>query len=277
MTASTVSQVAPPAVSSGGQAGVTQGRVMASEWIKLKSLRSTWFSFAAAGLATIGLGILFSALRGHDAHVHQELGIDPAGISLRGMYLAQLSVGVLGVLFVSGEYATGMIRATLSAVPRRVPVLIAKAVVFGVVAYLVSTTMTLIAFLAGQGVLSTWHYGVSLGDPGTVRAVLGAGFYLMIVGLIGLGLGFAIRSTGGAIATLFGVILILPALTNALPTSWQGDVSKYLPLTIGNELIRISRHPDRNSLSTGAGIVVLLIWTAVSIAAGLAVLRRRDA
>lgn len=275
MSATTVSELAPPAVSSNGRPGVTQARVLVSEWIKLRSLRSTWFSLAAAGLATIGLGILFSALRGHDASVHHDFGIDPTGISLRGMYLAQLAVGVLGVLFVSGEYATGMIRATLSAVPRRVPVLVAKAVVFGAVAYVASTIMTLIAFLAGQAVLDTWHYGVSLGDPATVRAVLGAGLYLMIVGLMGLGLGFAIRSTGGAIASLFGVILVLPALAQALPSSWQNDINKYLPMNIGNELI--SRHPDAHSLSTGAGIVVLLVWTAVAIAAGLAVLRRRDA
>ena len=275
MTATVTSGTAPSTVSADGHPGVTQFRVLASEWIKIRSLRSTWFSLGAAGLATIGLGILFSALRGHDAYVHHDIGIDPTAISLRGMYLAQLAVGVLGVLFVSGEYATGMIRATLSAVPRRVPVLVAKGLVFGAVAFVVSTIMTFIAFLAGQGVLSTWHFGVSLSYPGAVRAFIGAGFYLMIVGLIALGLGFAIRSTGGAIATLFGVILVLPALSNALPTSWQNDIDKYLPLNIGNELI--SRYPDNHALSTGAGIGVLIIWAAVAIGAGLAVLRRRDA
>ena len=277
MTATVTSGTAPSTVSADGHPGVTQLRVLVSEWIKLRSLRSTWFSLGAAGLATIGLGILFSALRGHDAHVHHDFGpgLDPTGISLRGMYLAQLAVAVLGVLFISGEYATGMIRATLSAVPRRVPVLVAKGLVFGAFAYVLSTIMMLIAFLAGQAVLDHWNYGVSLGDPGTVRAIFSGGFYLMIVGLIALGLGFAIRSTGGAIATLFGVILVLPALSNALPTSWQHDVDKYLPLNIGNELI--SRFPDDNALSTGAGIGVLIIWTAVAIGAGLAVLHRRDA
>jgi ABC-2 type transport system permease protein len=274
MTAISVPDSAPPSVSV-GHPGVTQARVVRSEWIKLKSLRSTWFSFGAAMLATIGLGILFSAVRGHDAHVHQLPDLDGIQVTLRGIYLAQLAVGVLGVLLISGEYATGMIRASLSAVPRRVPVLAAKALVFGAVTFVLCLVMALIAFLAGQSVLGGYGYGSSLADSGSLRAVFGTALYLTLIGLLALGLGFAIRSTGGAVATLFGVVLVLPALSQALPTSWQEHINKYLPLNIGNELI--SRHPDRVSLSTGAGIAVLIIWTAVAITAGLLVLRRRDA
>lgn len=258
-----------------GRPGVTPARVLHSEWIKLRSLRSTWFSFAAAMLATIGLGILFSAVRGNDAQVHHIPVLDGTQVSLRGIYLAQLAVGVLGVLLISGEYATGMIRATLSAVPRRVPVLMAKLLVFGAVTFVLCLVMALIAFLAGQSVLGSYGYGSSLGGAGSVRAVLGAALYLTLIGLMALGLGFAIRSTGGAVATLFGVVLVLPALAQALPTSWQDHINKYLPLNIGNELI--SRHADPGSLSTGTGIAVLVIWTAVAITAGLLVLRHRDA
>jgi len=276
MTAATMTpEAASPTASTDGHPGVTQARVLASEWIKLRSLRSTWFSLGAAILATIGLGILFSALRGHDAHVHHEFGIESIATSLRGIYLAQLAVGVLGVLLISGEYATGMIRATLSAVPRRVPVLIGKGVVFGTVTYVLCTVMALIAFLSGQAVLDTWGFGATLGTAGAVRAVLCAGLYLTLIGLMALGLGFAIRSTGGAIATLFGVVLVLPALSNALPTSWQNRVDKYLPLNIANTLIET--HRDTNSLSTGGCIGVLVLWTAVAIAAGVIVLKRRDA
>ncbi len=273
MTAITMPESAPSV--STGHPGVTQARVVRSEWIKLKSLRSTWFSFGAAILATIGLGILFSAVRGNDAHTNHLPVLDGTQVSLRGIYLAQLAVGVLGVLLISGEYATGMIRASLSAVPRRVPVLIAKALVFGVVTFVLCLAMTLIAFLAGQSVLHGYGYGSSLSDTGSLRAVFGAALYLTLIGLMALGLGFAIRSTGGAVATLFGVVLVLPALSQALPTSWQNRIDKYLPLNIGNELI--SRHSEPHSLSTGAGIVVLVIWAAVAITIGVLVLRRRDA
>jgi ABC-type transport system involved in multi-copper enzyme maturation permease subunit len=147
--------------------------------------------------------------------------------------------------------------------------------VFAAVTFVLTFVMSLIAFFAGQAVLNTWGYGVTLGSGGALRAVAGAALYLTLIGLLALGLGFAIRSTGGAIATLFGVVLVLPALSQALPASWQHHIQKYLPMNIGNELI--SRHPDPNSLSTGPGIVVLLAWTALAITAGLLVLGRRDA
>jgi ABC-2 type transport system permease protein len=264
--------VASPAVS---RPGVTQPRVLHSEWIKLRSVRSTWFSFGAAMLVSIGLGTLFSSFRGHDAAQHHVLDLDATQISLRGIFLAQLAVGVLGVLLITGEYATGMIRASLAAVPRRVPVLIAKAGVFGLVTFLVSTAMSLIAFLSGQAVLSGDHLGVSLASPGAARAVLGGGLYLTIVGLLGLGCGFAIRSTGGAIATLFGLILVLPLLAQALPSSWQDHIDKYLPMNAGTAIL--STRPESNMLGPWAGIGVFALYAVAALAVGWIVLRRRDA
>jgi hypothetical protein len=257
--------------------GVTQGRVLISEWIKFRSLRSTWFSLGAAVLISIGLGILFSALRGHDVHTHHDIGefFDSTQTSLRGIHLAQLAFGVLGVLLITGEYATGLIKATLVAVPRRLPVPVAKAVVFAVVSYVLATLMCLIAFLGGQAVLHGYHLGVSLGDPGTVRAIFAGGFYLTAVGLLGLGFGFLVRNTGGAIAALFGTVLVLPLLAQALPQSWQDHVNKYLPLSIGSNLISV--HRDGHPLSPGAGVAVLIGYLAVVWIAAVVVLRRRDA
>jgi hypothetical protein len=258
-----------------GRPGVTERRVLNSEWIKLRSLRSTWFSFGAAMLIVIGLGTLFSAIRGRDAALHHVLDLDATQLSLRGIYLAQLAVGVLGVLLITGEYATGMIRASLTAVPRRLPVLIAKSAVFGVLTFVLSTAMSLIAFLAGQAVLSSDHLGVSLSSPGAAQAVLGGGLYLTIVGLLGLGCGFALRNTGGAIATLFGLLLVLPLLAQALPSSWQNHVDKYLPMPAGTAIL--STQTSTDTLAPWTGMAVFALYGVAALVVGLLVLRRRDA
>jgi ABC-2 type transport system permease protein len=281
--------VAPPARPH-GSAEVTFARVLHSEWIKFKSLRSTWISLAAALVAAIGLGILFSALRA--SHLANERAViqggpggprpaiippdfDPTLISLRGLFLAQLAVGVLGVLMITGEYSTGMIRASLTSVPRRWPVLLAKVVVFGSVVFVISTAASLVAFLGGQAALHSHQLGVSLSSPGAARAVIGGGLYLTLVGLLAMGCGFIIRNTGGAVATLFGLILVLPLLANALPTSWQNDVNQYLPLNAGVSLI--STVHQSNSLGPLAGGLVFAAYAAVALSLGLIVLLRHDA
>ena len=279
--------------------GVTQPRAMNSEWIKFRSLRSTWWSIGVALLISIGLGILFSALRGNDIVHHGGFEPDQTALSLRGFYLAQLAVGVLGVLFVTGEYSTGMIRATLAAIPRRLPVWAAKIAIFAVVIFVVTLVAAFVAFLGGQAVLSGYHVhevmtvgphgtvsitqdpnalhalGVSITYPGAVRAIFGAALYMVGVGLLGLGFGFVIRNTGGAIAALFGLILVLPLLAQALPSSLQQHVSKYLPLLAGTA--GMNTVPGTNQLSPWAGLGVFALYVVAALIAGLVVLRRRDA
>ena len=274
------------AVVGGGHAGVTLPRVLTSEWIKFRSLRSTWWSIAAALLAAVGLGILVTALRGNDLYSHIRSGqvvfkgpfLNAAALSLRGFYLAQLAIGVLGVLFVTGEYSTGMIRASLSAVPTRTPVLAAKASVFAVTLFAVAFVASVIAFLGGQAALSAHpiHFGVSLGAAGAFRSVLGAALYVTGVGLMGIGLGFAVRSTGGAIATLFGVILVLPLLAQALPADWQQNVDKYLPMNAGTAAMNDGRDAA-GTLSPWVGLGVFALYVVLALAVGWAVLQRRDA
>jgi ABC-type transport system involved in multi-copper enzyme maturation permease subunit len=256
---------------------VTTRRVIVSEWVKFRSLRSTWFSYGAVLLLTIGLGIVFAAVRGHDFATHHARGInfDATQISLRGFYLAQLGAGVLGVLTITGEYGTGMIRASLSAVPRRTPVLLGKIVVFAAVTFVVGTLAALVAFLGGQAALNHYGYGVSLSSPGAARAVIGAGLFLAVVGLLALGCGFALRNTGGAIATLFGLILVLPLLVQALPASWQDHIVKYLPLPAGSAMLTTVR--DSGSLGPWAGLGVFALYALAALVAGAVVLRRRDA
>jgi len=284
-----------------GHLGVTQPRAMVSEWIKFRSLRSTWWSIGIALLISVGLGILFSALRGNDIANHGGFEQDPTALSLRGFFLAQLAAGVLGARFITGEYSTGMIRATLSAVPRRVPVWVAKIVIFAVVIFGITLAAAFVAFLGGQAVLSSYHasaefipgpgagigvipdasgtlhsLGVSISHPGSVRAIFGAALYMVGVGLLGLGCGFIIRNTGGAIAALFGLLLVLPLLAQALPGSLQQDVTKYLPLLAGTAIMNTTQR-GTDQLAPWTGLGVFALYVAAALGLGLYVLRRRDA
>ncbi|MFI9646387.1 ABC transporter permease subunit [Streptomyces sp. NPDC052040] len=257
---------------------VTQARVVRSEWIKLRSLRSTLFTLLAAVVAMTGLGFLFSyftAVRWDDLPPQERLAFDPTLVSLRGFYLAQLAVGVLGVLVVSGEYATGMIRSSLCAVPRRLPVLWAKALVYAALAWAAMTTAALAAFLLGQFALSRSHLDTSLGAPGVLRAVLGTGLYLTVVGLIGVALGALVRNTAGAIAALFGVLLVLPALAQALPSSWLDAVNPYLPNTAGQSLAHVQQQP--HTLAPWTGFALFCLYALAALAGAAVALRRRDA
>lgn len=257
--------------------GLSFARVVKSELIKFRSLRSTWITYAVALLVADGLGVLVAALRGNEIHNHAggEV-IDPVAFTLHGIFLAQLAIGVVGVLYITGEYATGSIRASITAVPKRVPVLLAKTVVFTAITAAVSLAMTFIAFYAGQAVLSTWNLNVSLGHDGALRAVTGSALYLVCVGLMGLGFGFALRNTGGAIATLFGVVLVLPLIVQSLPTSWQDNITKFLPLSIADHMMSTRIGPVGHALSDGMGAAMLVIYAVATLAIGLVVLKRRD-
>jgi len=260
---------------------VTWIGVVRSEWIKLRSLRSTWYSFLAVVLIIDGLGTLFSAVRAHrmenvigpDGKI---IGIDATQISLRGAFLAQLAIGVLGALVITGEYATGMIRSSLAAVPRRQPVLWTKAAVFAATVLVVSLVATLLGFLLGQLALASTHQQATLSTPGALRAVIGSAVYLTLIGLLAVGLGFLIRSTAGAIATLVGIVLVAPLLANALPSPYSDDVIKYLPLSAGQRIIS-TLNPDPNQLAPWAGIGVTALYALAALVAGAVVLNRRDA
>jgi hypothetical protein len=266
----------PAAVPAG--AGLSFPRVIRSEWIKLRSLRSTVYTLTASVAITVGLGILFCSFvvaRWSVLSPADRATIDPVSTSIRGVLLAQLAMGVLGVLFITGEYATGQIRATLTAVPRRLPVLAAKLGVFAVVAAVVSVISTVIAFLIGQAILSADHIGVSLADPGVARAVIGAGLYLAGVGLLGMALGFIFRATAGSVATLYGILLVLPLLADVLPASWAAHIVPYLPGDAGTAVMQV--HPDPHTLAPWTGFALFLGYVAVAVVAAVVLLRRRDA
>jgi ABC-type transport system involved in multi-copper enzyme maturation permease subunit len=273
---STATATTSPATTSASRGRVTQARAVRAEWIKLFSLRSSWITLAVAVIAVIGLGALFSAVTAsHWSEIRPEerLHFDPVGVSLRGVMLAQLVIGVLGALVITGEYATGMIRSSLMAVPRRLPVLVAKAVVFAGVTFVLMLVSAFIAFFVGQAALGS--HGTTLAAGHALRPIVGVALYLTVVALFALGLGFALRNTAGTIATVFALLLVVPGLAQLLPTSWQPHVLPYLPSNAGASVFQV--HPDTGMLGTWTGFGVFCAWAAAALLAGLVVLKRRDA
>jgi ABC-type transport system involved in multi-copper enzyme maturation permease subunit len=257
------------------QIGLTQARVARSEWIKLRSLRSTLAAMAAFVVVTAGTGLLLCGSALSRLNEGKHVGTSTAALSLYGAYLAPLTVGVLGTLLVTAEYSSGMIRATLSAVPRRLPVLWAKLGVFAAVAVVASEVTLIVTFLAGQALLAHTHAGASFADPGVLRAVLGTGLYIAVVGLFGIALGFLLRNTAGAISMMFGVMLMLPVLVNVLPADWSGHVARYLPSNAGQAIMAVRPLPD--TLAPWTGLALFAGYTVLVVAAAAICLKRRDA
>ena len=258
-------------------ARVTQARVILSEWTKLRSVRSTRWSLLVATVLTIGFPILASIVI--STHWGSRSAADRAGFNgldpaLIGSQIAQLAIGVLGVLTITAEYSTGMIRATFTAVPKRLPVLWAKALVFAVVTFALMLPSVLIAFFASQSILSRHDANVAWSDPGVSRAVIGAALYLTAIAVMTLGIGAIVRNTAGGIATFAAIFFVLPPLMNVLPTSWNDAISPYLPGNAGRAILSITH--DVNSLSPWAGFAVLCGEALAALAIAAVLLVRRD-
>ena len=273
-TTQPISPVRPAAAT--GQR-VTQARVARSEWTKLRSLPSAGWSLLAAVALIIGFGALYCVLRvtRPPSDPAAVAAFDPTAVSLTGVQLAQLAVGVLGVLLVAGEYATGIIRVSLTAVPRRLPVLWGKAIVFALTTLVLCLPATVAAFLVGQSILSAKSLDSSLGDPGVARAVLGSALLLSAVGLLGLGLGALLRSTAWAVAGLFGVLFGPQLLAGLLPASWSDTIYPYLPVPAGAAVANV--RPDPMALAPWTGFGLFCLYTAVLLGLAAWQLRRRDA
>ncbi len=254
--------------------GVTFAGVARSEWTKLRSVRSSRWCLFLTALFVIAIGILV-CLVSESRYPELHRAFHPLDSSLRGVNLAQFAVGVLGVLTITAEYSTGMIRSSFCAVPKRLPVLWAKALVFAVVTFLISLPSIFIAFLVGQSILSQKHIQVSISHPGVLRALIGAALFLAVMGLLGLGLGAIVRSTAGGISALVAIVFVIPPILElALPASWYNTISGYLPLSAGGALWTID--PASHTLSPWAGFAVFCAYAAVSLAIAAALLRRRD-
>jgi ABC-type transport system involved in multi-copper enzyme maturation permease subunit len=258
--------------------GGSQARVVRSEWTKFWTVRSTRWSLLAATVLTIGFPVLASTIistHWGSRSLHDRAHFNPLDPALIGSQIAQLAIGVLGVLVVSGEYSTGMIRATLTAVPKRLPVLWAKVGVFAVVAFALMLPAVAIAFFASQSILGRHHASYSWHHPGVARAVVGAALYLVVVAVLTVGIGAIVRSTAGGIATFAAIFFVLPPIMDVLPASWNGAISPYLPSEAGRAVIQVTR--DSGSLAPWTGFALFALYAAVALFAGAVVLKVRDA
>lgn len=210
---------------------------MGAGWIKLRTLRSSCWTLLAAVIAMAGFGALLCTAYARHLTPASRAALDPVSYSESGFFLAQLAIGVLGVLTMTGEYATGSIRSTLGAVPQRVTVLAAKATAFTSAAFITGFAASLVAFFLGQAIFSGAGIHVHPGAVRTLRPVSGAALYLAVFGLLSLGLGALIRRTAGAIAILIALVIFLPIAAGALPAAWQNDLNRYLPSVAGQALI----------------------------------------
>lgn len=256
---------------------VTQLRVLKSEWTKLRSVRSTYWSLFVTLLLIIGLGILVSVIfnvRWPHLSAPDRADFHPLRATLVGVAFAQLAVGVLGVLAITAEYSTGMIRATLSAVPKRLPVLWAKTIVFAAVAFVLTLPAVFIAFFAGQSILAGQHIDISISHPGVVRALFGAALYLMVMGVFGLGLGAILRSTAGGISALAAIVFVLPPIIGLFPASFANSVNPYLPSNAGGAVWTIN--PEAHALAPWAGFAVFCGYAIASILIAALLMMRRD-
>ncbi|HVV29648.1 MAG TPA: hypothetical protein VHC41_02095 [Mycobacteriales bacterium] len=249
-----------------------------SEWTKLRSLRSTGWTLGALLVAVIGLGALITALTGHgydDLSATDKATWDPTNLSLSGMIFGQIAVAVLGVLAVTGEYATGTIRSSIAAVPTRRPLALAKAVVLGGITLLLGEIVAFTSFFLGQALLAGDAPHASLGDPGVLRAVLLGGTYLMWICLIAVGLGFVLRHTAGTIALLLGLLLVLPGIMGALPDSVQHSVGRFLPDQLaGSGMAAVV--PVDHAFSPWVATVILAGYAVVALGIGIRSLVNRD-
>jgi ABC-2 type transport system permease protein len=269
-------RLAPPPARS-GRAGLRQ--VVAMEWRKARSLRSTWWMPAITLAAMIALAIV--VLRyypGHWAHMSRadRASFDPTNDGFTGLALAQLIFAALGVLLMTSEYSSGMIRTTLVAMPRRGLVLAAKAAVAAAIALVTGEIAAFATFLVGQATLTSPAPRATLGQPGVLRAVVLAGVYLALLAMAGVGLGAIVRRSAVGVAVITGLIFVLPPITLALPHGEQHAVQKFLPEIIAENSLT-SVHPAPYSLSTWAGLGMLCLYAAVALAAGGWLLSRRDA
>ncbi|MEV8309174.1 ABC transporter permease subunit [Streptomyces flavidovirens] len=257
------------------------GRLMLSEWTKIRSVRSTIWSLAILVVLTLVFTGLFmqmgvAAWDKSDPSQQAEMRLDPTGTILgSGILLSQLAVCVLGVMAIASEYSTGMIRASLLAVPKRVPVLVAKSAVFGLLVLVVGELTAFGSFFIGAPILNS-KAPVAIGDPGVLRAVAGCGLYLALLGLFALAIGAIIRHTAASITGVIGFVLVLTPMAEFLPGSVGKHIHAYLPTEAGY-MITQQHSRAGDLLGPWEGLGVFVLWTAALLAVAAVLLQRRDA
>lgn len=258
---------------------VSQRRVILSEWTKLRSLRSTLFTLLAAVVLSIGIGILFTAVTAAQwVHLHpaERASFNPVTASLSGITFSQLAIGVLGIMLITGEYSTGMIRASLTAVPHRLPVLWGKIAVFVGVVGVLSLITSFSSFFLGQTMLATAHRGLNVGlsAPDALRQVIGSALYVVVAGVLAMAIGTLLRNTAASISTFVALFFVVPPLLSLLPASFTTHVSPYLPAAAG-QAVWSTRATV--SMAPWTGFALFCGYAVVLVALAAWRLRRSDA
>ncbi len=271
-----------------------------AEWTKIRSVRSTPWTLVIFVVVSLGLTGLLTWLtlhslnNGRNGARNSGILTDPVNFILgTGLGLGQLAICVLGALVITSEYSSGTIRASLLAIPHRYPMMLAKALVFAVLVFILGEivafcsffigavlvngqTFTLHGTVAGHAITAHRTLSVSLSQPGVLRAVFGSGLYLTVLGLFALAIGGLIRHTAGGITAVIGMVLVIFPLAGLLPDSWGAHVHAYLP-TVAGQLITQDKTAAGQLLSAWQGFGVFCAWTALLLAAAIFLLRRRDA
>jgi ABC-2 type transport system permease protein len=262
------------------------GGVLRSEWIKLRSLRSTTWSYLIVIAISLGMALIMSLSMASDMNGGADASGMPADgqvslivqSSVFGVFFGQLVAGVLGVLIISGEYTTGMIRSTLTAVPKRLPALAAKAIVLFVTTFLVGLVANLGAFVVSSVVFAGVDVSASLVEPAVFLPILGGALYLALVSVFALGVGTMLRSSAGGIAAVLGVMLLLPTVLQMIPAEWAHDLIPYLLSSAGLGIFTsATAEPTADALGAWLSLLVVLAWVGASIAGAAVLLKRRDA
>ena len=274
MTATTTPAraVAPTFVPSGS--GLSFVGILNSEWIKLRTVRSTVWSYATVIVISLALALLMSSTLDLDGSqvAASEQGNWMIQVSTFGIIFGQLVVGVLGVLSVSGEYSTGMIRSSVTAVPRRLPVLAAKAIVLFVCTFVVGLVSVFGSYLVASPIMAGKGFSAGLTDPDLFLPLVNAALYLSLVSVFGLGIGTVLRSSAGGIAATLGVILLLPTVFQLIPATWAADLMPYILSNAGTATFLWG-----GAMEPWQNMLIVLGWVAVSLVGAAVLLKRRDA
>ena len=264
-----------------GRAGF--GGTLRSEFTKIRSVRSTYWTLLMLLAVSVGIGAAISAAVASDWSRPPEPGAppniyDPTQISIVALiYLGQLVIVVLGALVLTAEYSTGMIRTSLIAMPRRIVIYVAKAAGFAAVALVVSLATAFTAFFLGQALLASSHHSATLAGPGVLRAVIGSALYLTLCGLFAFAAAAIIRNTAGTITAMLGLLFVIPVLVNMLPDGWDNDLVRWLPTSAGRAISATVGPQDPNLFSPWGQFAVFAVCTAVLLVVGGILFRKRDA
>jgi len=254
--------------------------VVVSEWTKLRTVRSTFWTLLVGAILGIGLSALITGVSA--SHYYSDVVIratwDPVGRSIRPLLLAQLAFAVLGVLTVTAEYSTGMVRTSFAAVPRRSMMMTAKMAVSGVVTLVVGEVVAFASFLVGQAIIQsvqpTAPYA-NLGQHNVLRVVIGAGLYLCLVSLLASGFAVLLRHAAAGISVIVAMLFIVPGLAAALPSSWSQPIEEYWPTNAGTEVYSLTH--GSHALSAWTGLGEMALFTVLVVAVAFYLLERRDA